>query len=87
MQKIPIVLSKISFVGKHLFNRFFGVTTAGNAQREIGTVMVRGRGYFGGEDKPITGINRSMLFETIMRNVFPDRPVHDDHLLYPITRR
>jgi hypothetical protein len=25
MQKIPVVLSIIAFVGKHLFNRVFGV--------------------------------------------------------------
>lgn len=51
------------------------MTTAGDAKREIRTVMEGGRCYFRGEDKPISGINRSMLFETIMRNVVTDRPV------------
>jgi len=75
MQKIPVVFPKISFIGKHLFYRIFGMTTGGDTQREIGAVMVGGRGHFRGKDKTVTGIDGGMLFETKMRDVVSHGPI------------
>jgi hypothetical protein len=44
------------------------MTTADDAKREIRTVMEGGRCYLRDENKLISGINRSMSFETIMRD-------------------
>ena len=59
----PVVFPKIAFIGKHLFYRVFGMTTGGDTQREIRAVIVGGRGHFRDQDKSVTGINGSMLFD------------------------
>ena len=51
------------------------MTTAGNTKREIGAVMVGGRGYLSSKNKPITGINRGMFLQTIVRFIILDSPV------------
>jgi len=75
MKKISVWFSTVSFIGIHLFNRFFRMITASDTKREIRTVMVRGRGYFGSKNKPITGIDRGMFLQTIVRFIILDRPV------------
>ena len=74
-QKLSVLLSKIALVGKDLFDRIFGMTAASNAQGEKRTVVKRGRGHFCGQDKAITGVYGSMLFQTKKRFVVLDRPV------------
>ena len=75
MKKISDWLSTVSFIGIHLFDGCFSMTTTGNTEREIGTVMVGGRGYFGSKNEPITGINRGMFLQTIVRFIILNRPV------------
>ena len=75
IKELSVMLSKIAFIGIHFLDGLSGMTTAGNAKRKIGTVMVGGRGHFRSKNKPVTGINGSMLFETIMGDVIFNRPV------------
>lgn len=51
------------------------MTTAGDTQGQIGDVMEGSRGDFSAKDKPVTGINRSMLFQTKMGNIISHGPV------------
>lgn len=82
MEKVSVIFSKISFIGVGLLNGILGMVRAGDTQGEIGTVMKGSGGYFRGEDESITGIDRSMLFETIMRNIILNPPVR----LYPFVK-
>ena len=75
MKKLAVILSKVSFIGIDLLDGVFGMTTAGNTERKIGTVMVGSRGYFRSEDKPVAGINGSMFLKSEMRYVILDCPV------------
>lgn len=75
MEEVPIIFSKVSFIGKDLFDRVLGMTTGNNAEREIGAVMKGSRGYFRGQDKSVAGIDRSMFFENIMGDIIFDCPV------------
>jgi len=51
------------------------MTTAGDAERKIGAIMVGGRGYLSSKNKPITGINRGMFLQTVVRFIILDSPV------------
>ena len=74
-QQPTVLLSKVALVGKDLLDRILGMTTAGDTQREKGAVVERSRGYFRGQDKSVTGIHGSMLFQTKVRLVVLDCPV------------
>ena len=75
MEEVSVIFSKIPFVGKYLFDGIFGMTTGSNAEREIGAVMEGSGRYFRCQDKSVAGIDRSMFFETIMRDIIFDCPV------------
>ena len=51
------------------------MATAGNAQRKIRTVMMRGRSYFRGKDKSVLGIDSGMLLKSKVRDIVFNRPV------------
>ena len=51
------------------------MTAACNTQGEIRTVMMGGRGYLGGKDKPVPRVDRGMFFQTIMELLILHRPV------------
>jgi hypothetical protein len=51
------------------------MTTSGDAERKIRTVMVRSRGYLSSKNKPVTGIDRGVLFKSEVGNVIFNRPV------------
>ena len=74
-EELPVFLSKVALVGKDLLDRILGMTTSGDTEGEIGAVMERSRGHFRGEDKTISGIHRSVLFQSKVRLVVFDRPV------------
>lgn len=75
MEKVSVIFSKISFIGIGLLNEILGMARAGNKQGETGAIMKGSERYLRGQDKPITGINRSMFFESIMRDIIFNRPV------------
>jgi len=74
-QKLTIILSKVALVGKDLVNRILGVKTAGDTQGEIGAVMEGSRSHLCRQDKAVTGVYGSMLFQTKVWFVILDRPV------------
>ncbi len=74
-QKFSVLLSKVALVGKDLLYGVLGMTTACDTQGEKRTVVKRGRGHFCGQDKAITGVYGSMLFQTKVRLVVLDGPV------------
>lgn len=74
-QKLTIIFSKIALVCKDFLDRILSMATAGDTEREEGAVMEGGRGHFRGEDKAVTGIYGSMLFEAKVWLVVLDRPV------------
>ena len=74
-EKLAILFTKITLVGKDLLDRILGVATAGNAQGKEGAVVERGGGHFRGQDKSVAGVHGNMLFQTEMWLVVLDRPV------------
>jgi hypothetical protein len=74
-KELAVVFSKIALIRKHLFDRVFGMTTAGDTQGEIGAVMEGSRGDLGGKNKAVTGINRSMFLQTKMGTIISHGPV------------
>ena len=75
MEKLSVVFSKVSFVGIHFLDGLIGMTTAGNAKRKIGAVMVGSGGHFRSKNKSITGIDGGVFLEPEVRLVILDRPV------------
>jgi len=51
---------KIHFVGTHLADGLFGMTTARDAKSKIWAVVMGSAGYFRSQDKPLTGIDGGM---------------------------
>jgi len=81
IKKIPVCFSEIPFIGIHLFNRFFRMTTAGDKKRKIRTVIMGGRIYLGRKHKPIPGIifHRSVGFK--IRNILKWFPLFNQFSL------
>jgi len=75
IKKIPVWFSQIPLIGIPLLNGFFGMTTAGDTERQIRTVMIGGRGHLGGKNEPVQGIDRGMFFKTEVRDIVFYRPV------------
>ena len=59
-EKISIWFSKVSLIGIHLFDRLFGMTTAGDAEGKIGAVVMGCRRHLGSKDKSMVYIHRSL---------------------------
>ena len=74
-EKLAVLLSKISLVGKNFLNGILGMTTAGHAQWKKRTVMERGRGHFRGQDKSVTSVDRGMLFQAKVGLIVFSRPI------------
>ena len=75
MKKLAVILSKVSFICIDLLDGFCGMAAAGNTERKIRAVMVRGWGYFRCQDKPVVGIDSGMLFKPEVGDIILDCPV------------
>lgn len=75
MKKLSVLFSKVALIGINLLDRALGMETAGNTKGQIATVMVGGRRHFCGQNKPITGIDSGVFFETEVRDIVFHRPV------------
>jgi len=74
-EKGPVRLAEVPFIGIDLFDRLFGMTTAGDAQRKIWAVVMGCWRHLGGKDKSMLYIDRGMLFEAKVRDIVFHRPV------------
>jgi len=57
MEKLSVVFSKVSFIGKDLFDGVFDMTTGCDTEGEIWAVMEGSGSYLRGKDKPVSGID------------------------------
>ena len=78
LKKLSVILSEVSLIGINLLDRVLGMTTAGNTERKVGSVMVGSGTHFGGTDKSIVGTVSSVLLKPEMRDVILDRPARFD---------
>ena len=74
----PVGFSEVPLVGVDLLYGFTGMTASGDAQREIGAVMVGCRGDFRSKEESVAGIDGGMFLEAEEGLVFFGGPVRFD---------